>query len=224
MWDATLPAPAGNIEHLVAFGSKIVDAGKAHHVWDMHRYVAGAGTGDTFESHVRTAALTGKLPLLLRRREDPEPGGTVAVFRDDGIVEVVTSDLGRLLSELRPERSRTVVRSAPPVVVVGGAYDVDRAEGICISVRLDTDIWFPRVCGMHEDLEEDMEEFPESYDNVELARRHTPRFNLFLREVRAATLAAGGTWELSDPGGISVNYQGAWNLDGIELRAISRQS
>lgn len=217
MWDATLPAPTGNIEHLVAFGRKIVDAGKAHRVWDMHRYAAGVGAGDTFESHVRTAARTGKVPLLLRRREDPEPSGVVAVFRDDGIVEVVTSDLGMLLSELRPKRYRKVVRGAPPVVVVGGSYDVDRAEEICVSVRLDTDIWFPRVCGMHDDLDEDMEEFPEFYDNAELARRHTPRFNLFLREVRAATLAAGGTWELSDPGGISVNYQGAWNLDGIVL-------
>lgn len=215
MWDAVVPAPRGNLANLVAFGGKIIDAGKVHRVWDMHRYASGGGPGESFESHVRDAALRGTLPLLLRRREDPDPSGAVSVYRDDGVLEVTTSDLGKLLSELRPERDRKVVQSAPPVVVIGGSYDIDHSEDICVSVRLDTDIWFPRVCGLREDIDD--EEFPESYDNHEIAMRHTPRFNAFLREVRAATAAAGGSWAMSDPGGISINYQGAWDLDGILL-------
>jgi hypothetical protein len=216
-WHAVFPGPRGDIENFLTFGAKIVDAGKAHRVWDMHRYAAGSGAGETFESHLRSAALRGALPLFLRRREDPEPSGTVAVYGADGVREVVTSDLGALLSELRPSRYRRAVESAPPVVVKGGAYDVNRSEEIWVSVRLNTDIWFSRVCGLFEDTDDDADELPESYDNHEIAMRHTPRFNAFLREVQAATLVAGGTWAVEDAGGISINYKEWFDVDGIVL-------
>ncbi len=98
---------------LVRFGSVVVDAGKRHRVWDMHRYAAG---GDTFEQHVRGAIAEGDLPFLIRRAEDPEPAGEVAVYRNNEIADVVTSDDGLLLRELRPERNRTEI---DPVAAIG---------------------------------------------------------------------------------------------------------
>lgn len=216
LWWAVLPAPSKNPDALVAFGSRVVDAGKRHRVWDMHRY--GAGVGDTFEEHLRGAMADGKLPFLIRRGEDPEPSGEVAVYRDNEIAEVVTSDLGLLLRELRPDRDRRVTRSALPVVVSGGSYFMDQAEEISVTIRLDSDIWFSQVVGLREDLDDDADDRPDWYDNSGLASRHTPRFNAFLEEVRAATLAARGEWNFDTHlGGIADRYVASCGAKGVAL-------
>lgn len=218
LWWAVLPAPSKNPDALVAFGSSVVDAGKRHRVWDMHRYAAGAGSGDTFEQHVRSRIADGKLPYLIRRGEDPEPSGEVAVYRDIAISEVVTSDLGQLLRELRPDRDRRVTRSAPPVVVSGGSYSMDQTEDISVTIRLDSDIWFPQVVGLREELDDDADDRPDWYDNSSLASRHTPRLNAFLQEVRAATIAAHGEWHFDlHLGGIADRYLASCGPEGITL-------
>lgn len=218
LWWAVLPAPSKNPDALVTFGSRVVDAGKRHRVWDMHRYSAGAGLGETFEQHVRGAITDGKLPFLIRRGEDPEPSGEVAVYRDNEIAEVVTSDLGLLLRELRPDRDRRVTRSAPPVVVSGGSYFMDQAEEISVTIRLDSDIWFSQVVGLREDLDDDADDRPDWYDNSGLASRHTARFNAFLEEVRAATVAARGEWNFDmHLGGIADRYLSSCGANGIVL-------
>lgn len=184
----------------------------------MHRYSAGAGVGNTFEQHVRSAITAGRLPFLIRREEDPQPAGEVAVYRDNSIEEVVTSDLGLLLRELRPDRDRHVTRSAPPVVVGGGSYFADQAEEISVTIRLDSDIWFPQVVGLREDVDDEADESPDSYDNSGLASRHTPRLNAFLADVRAATMAAHGEWHFdSHLGGIADRYRDSCSVDGVLL-------
>lgn len=218
LWWAVLPAPSKNPDALVGFGGSVVDSGKRHRVWDMRRYSAGAGPGDTYEQYVRRGMSDGNLPLLNRRGDDPEPAGEVAVYRDGEIADVVTSDVGLLLRELRPERNRRVTRSAPPIVVHGGSYRCEHAEEISVTIRLDTDLWFPQVVGLREDLADEADETPDWYDNSALAARHTPRFNAFLRDVRAATIEARGAWHFDlHLGGIADRYLDLCNADGIVL-------
>ena len=89
-WWAVLPDPSKNPEALIRFGSRFVDAGRRHRVWDMHRYSGGAGPGDTFEQHVRDAMGRGRFPLLIRRGEDRHLSGTAELHLEmcnpDGIV------------------------------------------------------------------------------------------------------------------------------------------
>ncbi len=218
LWWAVLPAPSVNPDALVRFGSSVVDAGKRHRVWDMRRYSAGAGPGDTYEQYLRTAISRGNLPVLRRRGEDPEPDGEVAVYRDNEIADVVTSDVGLLLRELRPERNPRVTMSAPPIVVRGGSFTIERAEEVSVSIRLDTDIWFPQVVGLREELDDEADESPDWYDNSALASRHTPRFNAFLQAVRAATIEAQGEWHFDlNLGGLADQYLDMCNADGIML-------
>lgn len=218
LWWAVLPAPSRNPDALVGFGSSVIDAGKRHRVWDVRRYSAGAGPGDTFEQYVRGAISEGDLPLLNRRGDDPEPPGEVAVYRDNEIANVTTSDVGLLLRELRPERNRRVTRSAPPVVVHGGSYRCEHVEEVSVTIRLDTDIWFPRVVGLREEIDDESDEDPDWYDNAALASRHTPRLNAFLQEVRTATIEAHGEWHFDlHLGGLADRYLELCNADGVLL-------
>lgn len=206
-WEATLPGPRGDAERLVQLGIALVDAGKRHGVWNAQRF---ATTAD-FEAYVRTAVgERGTVPLLFGESTP----GHVACYRDGRIVELEVADVGVLLRELRPDRPTSVTRSAPPVVVRGASLRVDHAEDVVIEIRLDTDLWFPRVMGMCEPIPDD-EDAPESYDNRELAARHTPRLNRFLAEVRKRTIELGGRWTMLDADGIARNYTDQWDASGI---------
>jgi hypothetical protein len=55
------------------------------------------------------------------------------------------------------------------------------------------------------------------YDNSELALRHTPRLNRFLRRVKELTLEYGGRWELSDDQKNDIYYWPMLSEDGIIL-------
>ena len=156
------------------------------------------------------------MPLAIRRQGELAPSGTVSLYRENGIRDVTTSDLGEVLRELRPERTPRVVQSAAPVVVRGGTFPINRDVEIVVSIRLDTDLWFPQVVGLFEEVPED-EDRPDFFPNEELATRHTPRLNAFLAEVQEATLATGGTWKVIDLGGYASNYFGYLEPGGIAL-------
>ena len=123
-----------------------------------------------------------------------------------GIAEGEVTDLGALLRTLRPDVDPALghyMASEPPVVIFRGAR--------AIRIELATDIWFPFVAGLLEAAS------PRMYDNAELAARHTPRLNAFLRDVRAAAERAGGTWALADPENYGTRYAEMTHVGGIEL-------
>jgi hypothetical protein len=94
-----------------------------------------------------------------------------------------------------------------------------------LSIHVDTDIWFPLVFGALNDwpakeqfyLRDWQEKIIDHagrkwFDNSELAMRHTPRLNEFIRRARQLTSECGGTWEMD----VGTLYS-MWNEDGIVL-------
>ncbi|HVJ93889.1 MAG TPA: hypothetical protein VM580_29065 [Labilithrix sp.] len=225
-WGAFLPAPRGDIGALVRFGVGVVEAGARHAVYHATRlpaarpYEAGQGS---FEAYLRAEAQrSGRVPLF---PSDTRPGpelwtpARLAFYRGDSIVEEEVGDVGALLCSLRPDRIETCrmfMRSAASVAVLGKQVSVDHAEEVRVEVRLDTDIWFPRVMGMLEELPEE-DDPPSMYDNRALAERHTPRLNAFVGELRRLTLDLGGRWETLETDSVAVNYAAMWNEEGIFL-------
>lgn len=219
-WAGFLPAPRGNPEALIQFGRTLVDAGKRHLVWDAQR-LPGATRFDSreqsYEAYLRDAVrLRQRIPLP----QDVRPGGDLwtparlAFYRGDEIVEEEVGNVGELLRNLRPDKSISGARSTSPICISAGSVPVDHEQEVVVVFRLETDIWCPRVVGLDEPGED---EIPESYDNRALAEIHTPRLNAFIRDVRAATLAAGGRWETWEPDGFGMNYIDQWDEFGIRL-------
>lgn len=217
-WGAILPPPRGAPDAHVRFAKTVVDAGKRHGVWDAQRLPRPTqfdATKTTFDAYVRASVETdGRIPLLEIGADRPGETlwtpGRVAFYRDDHIVEEEVGNIGELLRTLRPGRE-TAARSAAPVTIQGVTQLVASTREATITIRLDTDIWFPRVIGLAEP------DAAESYDNRALAERHTPRLNAFIRDVRAITLEIGGRWEKREPDSFGANYADQWDETGIRL-------
>lgn len=219
-------------ERLLEWLLTVVGAGERHRV---HEVLAAPASG--FD-----AGRDGALADVLARRF--AEGGTVDLghFGSSGVAEVdgarlrasalvahadargevveePVEDLGALLRELRPADaadSPTRMLDCPPLWITGPLVDPARppAAGV-VAVRfvLRSDIWFPWVVGF---LSDDFDGVPH-HDNRPLARLHTPRLNAFLGEVREATLAAGGVWELDEE--IRFTRPGIAHEGGIDLDA-----
>lgn len=225
-WEIHLPAPRHGIEPLIRFATTVAKAGQLHAVYRLERLPGRRGYDareESFEEYLLARVRESeRLPLF---PEDQAPGkelwtpARLAFYRDSACVEEDVGDVGGLLRELRPDRIETAgmfMRRASPVTVCGGSFPLDWTESARVVIRLDTDIWFPSVMGMLEALVEEGEQ-PESYDNRELAARHTPRLNAFLEELRGTVLDLGGTWGKIEVSGVGVNYAHLWNERGIEL-------
>jgi hypothetical protein len=134
------------------------------------------------------------------------------------VVEAEVGDVGALMERLRPDREErsAFFQPASPVTLLGEAPSVDSSLEVRIQVRLDTDIWFPRVMGLIEDLPED-EDKPDWYDNAALAERHTPRLNAFLADLRASVQRLGGRWEPLQAEDLAKNYAEQWDAAGVAL-------
>lgn len=213
--------PRGNPESLITFGHTLAEAGKRHAVWDVQRLPGATNfdaTQGTFEEYLREAVRTRQrvpLPQDVRPGDDLWAPARVAFYRGDEIVQDEIGNLGELLRNLRPEKDTMSARSASPVTIRGVSVPVEYEEEVVVEIRLDTDIWCPRVIGLGEP--DDGEEHPDSYDNRALAEIHTPRLNAFIGEVRAATLATGGRWKTWEPDGFGMNYADQWDEFGIRL-------
>ncbi|WP_232667826.1 hypothetical protein [Pseudonocardia sp. TRM90224] len=133
----------------------------------------------------------------------------VSVFGAAGIEQRWTQDLGGELLELRPD-----LQHAPrvPAVSIDGPISHDRTGPVYISITTATDLWFPRVVGIHDDPAEHRHQW---LDNSVLARRHTPRFNAFLAGARDAVAALGGGWSCDV--GVNVRYADWFDVAGVRL-------
>jgi hypothetical protein len=140
---------------------------------------------------------------------------------DGTLVDKEVEDVGELLRRVRPpevdlpddwqELSEEYIASEIEYVnrrykATGSAVFVDGRlvpkdsfsdYGTYLSIRLWTDIWFPKVGGYLVDSSQYENRIFK--DNRELALRHTPRLNRFLTSVRELTVELGGTWIVDPP-------------------------
>jgi hypothetical protein len=145
---------------------------------------------------------------------------------DGELTEAEVDDLGALLERLRPGdptdphwsyHRRNHMASSNPIVLSGqlgykrydGESDPSNLATPYLGIKLETDIWFPKVVGFI-DGELDW------YDNSELANCHTPRFNRFFATVKELAFELGGQWEMEDSD-IVRSYLPMLSLDGIIL-------
>lgn len=135
------------------------------------------------------------------------PTALVGVFGDAGVEDRRLADLGAELLRLRPE-----LHHVPhvPALAIDGPQFLDRSGPVYVSITTHTDIWFPRVVGINDDDDEHM-----WFDNLALARRHTPRLVRFLGAVRDAASALGGTW--SHEAVTNINYTELVTDNGIAV-------
>jgi hypothetical protein len=139
--------------------------------------------------------------------------------RNDQLVERIVTDLGAVLSHLEPVPDciyHKYMAHYPAVRITGRQYRdiregkrVDRsAHPLPIEVRIciHSDIWFPWVDGTAHPawVWHDQRMF----DNRELANRHTPRLNAFLREVAEAARQIGGQFSIraDETRGQAINW------------------
>jgi hypothetical protein len=225
-WEAFLPAPRGDVSTLIRFAGGVADAGSRNGVYRVERMPAERPYDSrlqTFETYLRDQARErGRVPIF---PEDASPGSElwtparIAFYRGGAVVEEEVGDAGALLRELCPDKLETCgmfMRGASPVTVLGGSVPVDWTQEVRVQVRLDTDIWFPDVTGMCEEIPE-VGHKPDLYDTRELASRHTPRLNAFLDEIRRLSIELGGRWELLEVEGFAVNYAHMWDELAIRL-------
>jgi len=225
-WGAWLRAPRGDATPLIDFGTAVVELGRRHGVYDPVRlpgtvpFVASRqGFADYLRDQVRQHGRIPLFPIEARPGEDLWTPARLAFYRGDSIVEEDIGDLGGLLRTLRPECLETCLmfmRAASPLVLSGAAVAVGSEQEVRIQVRLDSDIWLPRVMGMLEEIPDDLDDRP-MCDNRALAEHHTPRLNAFLADVRRLTLDLGGRWERLETDPVAADYADLWDETGIRL-------
>ncbi|MDQ2806326.1 MAG: hypothetical protein M3Z04_05320 [Chloroflexota bacterium] len=239
-WTALLPAPitpavGATLLHL-AHG--ILAAGTAAAVYEVQEtntppgfHHAQHGTYAQFLAQQQAAGRP--LPLFhLGSGVAPTASGRLVTptrlsyFAADGTpTAAAVSDLGALLRELRPAdiewgssymaRVAPVTISSPPLPSPGHR----KAQPFPITISLLTDIWFPQVLALLEDIQPSPAKPRIWYSNAILAAAHTPRLNRFLAAVQGLVQATGGTWELDELEGTAQHYAPQVHATGIRLEA-----
>jgi len=228
-WGAFLQGPRGDGDALARFAAGVIDAGVRQAVFSPVRLPDFSSAGDgpitaaAYADNMRAQMQRHGRVSLFSGNVGPGPKlwtqARLAYFRGDEIVEEEVGDVGALLQTLRPdvvERGGMFMRGAPPIAVEGMTVPLSRDQEVRVEIRLDTDIWFPRVMGILEEAPEEGD-LPEAFDNHALAERHTPRLNAFLNEVRTLTVALGGRWEVLEVDPFGADYAPMWNEGGILL-------
>lgn len=192
-WDLEFPAVMWDRwTELLAFADAVFELGRREAVL-MVEAIPSASS--------RVQAIFGDVLPLTR----------VSVFGPSGIEDRVLHDVRPELLTLRPELDPTAVPHADALSVNGPIF-LDREGPVDVTISIDTDIWFPRVVGIHDDSDDGPIQW---YDNSALATRHTPRLNHFLNGVRDLAATLGATWSYEATG--NRNYTAMVNDRGINL-------
>ncbi|QRK09783.1 hypothetical protein JQX13_06585 [Archangium violaceum] len=143
----------------------------------------------------------------------------------DRLVERPCTDLGALIAGLEPSPDSIppgFMKHYPPLRVTGkrleyGSASLEpqnppNAQSLEVRLAIHSDIWFPWIYGSAHPACD----YERMFDNRELAGRHTPRLNAFLRTVAAKTKAIGGSWSV-DPDDTGADAIRWLNEDGIFL-------
>jgi len=222
-WRVTIPPPRGDIEPALQFALAVAAAGEQEQVWTPIRLRAAIpferSAAASLEVHLRTLiAERGAAPMFHVGSEVGSSANLtpalLSYFDEAGnIVDAEVANVGDLVRQLHRRTAPLTNRSCgavSPVILDGPPLFPGGDRALQLDIRLQTDIWFPRVDGWIEDeaedgdLEADWSAGP--HDNSALAARHTPRFNRFLAEVRRAAIAVGGSLELGEGYGYGELY------------------
>jgi hypothetical protein len=235
-WFITLP-PVGSVgvERLLRFASGLLEAGEQENVY---RIVQTGGSEPFDGTHkysyvehiVEVMERTNILPLFSGEGGfSPTENGQLQTLSkvcyydlSGSLVEAEIKDLGLLLKQLRPEKaehSMGYMSHIAPITVSGlTKIDVQNARNnpVYISIKLETDIWFPWVVGFLEDREPPSS-LHDMFDNRELALQHTPWLNRFLSSVYNLVQELDGEWELNESDGECSFYERMCGIHSIEL-------
>ncbi len=239
-WYITFPPISViGVDGLLRFAGRVLDVGAAEGVYRLLE----TRSPDPFQADSRTSYLdhvvtvmdrTGILPLF------SDGGG--AAHAEDGVlrapsricyydasgrvVEGDVENLGLLLKQLRPDKLDwgTIYMSQVPPVTIDGLTNIDirmqRADDpIYFSIGLYSDIWFPRLMGLMDNVHAGSApptSLADLCDNRALALGHTPRLNRFLEVVHGIVEELGGEWEMAEPARYKY-YDEMCRVDGIEL-------
>lgn len=229
-WIADVTALADRPAAVLDVVCEVIEAGARHRVFDVAEApVIGYRRGDgPLAARLRAAlerdqvldlfGFTGAAMMPGHPRSSTVEA-TIAYHADDGVVERVVADPGELLASLEPAPGsipRSCMRRYPAVRITGRRYAevgrlarVDRSRHplpVAALIALHSDLWFPWVFGSaHPDADH-----RRMFDNRELARRHTPRLNAFLRDAAAAVRSAGGRFAVHD------DETATWGRDWID--------
>jgi len=216
---------------ILQFMKQVYEMGEATAVYRVHRTEGASSYRENSElsyiQHLqkvldKTGEFIGFKDFSSGPRRDIENEGFLATsrlsyFLETGeIAESEIGDIGKLLMQLRRDKirhARNHMAAFFPLILYGqqGGWSEDGTPyRTSLTICIHTNIWFPKVRG-----------FPSEpwqwYDNSELALRHTPRLNRFLRRVKELTLEYGGRWELSDDQKDDIYYWPMLSENGIVL-------
>jgi hypothetical protein len=235
-WFVTLPSiGSGGVEKLLRFASGLLEAGEQENVY----CIVQAGASEPYseihkysyvEHLVEVMERTNILPLFSGEgRLIPTGNGQLQALSkvcyydlSGSLVEAEIKDLGLLLKQLRPEKAEDSMGYMSHVapITISGLTKIDvqntRNNPVYISIKLETDIWFPWVVGFLEDCEPPLN-LQDMFDNRELALQHTPRLNRFLSSVYDLVQELNGEWELGESDEECSFYERMRGIHSIEL-------
>jgi hypothetical protein len=223
-WEAGLNNPRLNINDYLDFAQKILEIGQRELHYSV-RQVAytqnpfDAKEGYTYVDYLREIAnQSERLPFFSFLSEvDRTPCDICYYDKYGSVINKNIENLGRLLQlmhsdKLGPHNTEAerlfylgYMQHMPPLVLKGLEFQLQRVKSKeplpvgyypIIWVKLYSDIWFPEVAGLLEEVK------PTSpYNNQELALCHTPALNRFINELRTLTLNLGGYWSFNPNSG-----------------------
>jgi hypothetical protein len=238
-WSVAFPPQTDHIAQLLDFAENALQGGAKWEVFIVDEPWLAAYEpipAKAYRTYLMTKlAQLGELPLFYRVNDPSRsdngklsPSARVAFFDQNGAIqEKLVKDLGILLRDLRPEVKRSLhhyAAFAPPVSISGltrvrvspSSEEQYLEWPIDISIGLYSDIWFPRVAGFLDNPTSPIS-ISNLFDNAELARRHTPRLNRFLQDVRTFAEALGASWSFEEPSGERDIYRTMCDVNGIIL-------
>lgn len=210
-WRADASAVQRSVESYVRLLEQILESGQRNELLSYE--------GDPVQ-YIRT--LVSRDQTLKLGLDEPRPAANMCWYDPRGDLTCgLVRDLGKLLGSLPGSEgtSRMFRAEGPPPVRVWGtalALDSDTwaSEEVNLYVALSSDIWFPYVKG-YSCPEFDEERY---LDNTQLAARHTPRLNAFLRDVNALMKSVGSKIEVDEEESNYLDDYARWlSSDGIRL-------
>lgn len=226
-WQAVIPATAEpeDTERLLQFCKQVLIAGEQEKVYRLVRE-----SQDTNDS---PNLIDLYIEYLRQKNTDPRDFGfgyihefaafcgfgvkqTTLVCHYDLENQLASSEISNivdLLARVRPDIYADLRGQLYRPVLIWGYKIVLKAYST-FFIELESDIWFPKVQGNWQDIDEDFAQY-DWYFNTELAACHTPRLNTFLTKVRQVALEMGGSW------GLSSLHDGRYNMNPLYIQVVN---
>ena len=205
-----------HIEKVFQFAGTVLELGEKYQVYRLIETGDGF-TSDSGQSYVEFMRNVYKkhdlIPFFFSGSNGNNSSSRIAYYENGKITEQDIKNTVKLLKDLQPLTTDTGnsedFASVAPLVVTGGRYSITQGRyNPKLLLRLETNIWFPRIWGYLSNA---------VVDNSELANIHTPRLNQFLHELHEISESLSLIWRC-DRDWTQSNYYHQWFSDtGIVL-------